>query len=121
MDKISLYKKRRILTKVRLSNHTLMIEKGRHKDLKKEERICPFCMGDDIEDEYHFIFECPTLQRRELFDNICLIFPSFQSLPPTEKIKIVLDQEETAEDCCTFLDKAFYIREFLINNHKNNM
>ena len=123
LDKIGNYNKRRILTKIRLSNHTLMIEKGRHKGLDKEERICPFCGGDNVEDEYHFIFECPTfiIPRRELFDKICLSFPNFHNLPPTEKLKIALDQEETAEDCCTFLEKAFFVREFLINKPKNNM
>ena len=123
LDKISNYKKRRVLTKTRLSNHTLMIEKGRHKDLEKEERLCPFCVEDEVEDEYHFIFECPTfhIPRRELFDKICLTFPNFHDLLPTDKIKIVLDAGETAEDCCTFLEKAFYVREFLVNKPRSNM
>ena len=100
-----------------------MIEKGRHTDLEKEERLCPFCVKDEIADEYHFIFECPTFHilRRELFDKICLIFPNFHDMLPTAKIKIVLDAEETAEECCTFLEKAFNVREFLVNKPKRNM
>ena len=123
LDKIGNYNKRRILTKIRLSNHTLMIEKGRHKGLNKEERTCPFCAGDKVEDEYHFIFECPTfmIPRNELFDKVCLSFPNFHNLSPTEKLKIVLDQEETAYKCCTFLERAFFVREFPINKPKNNM
>ena len=123
LDKIRNYNKRRILTKIRLSNHTLMIEKGRHKGLEKEERICPFCAKDNVEDEYHFIFECPTyiLPRSELFGKFYLAYPNFHYLPPAEKIKIVLDQVDTAEDCCTYLEKAFSVREFLINKPKNNM
>ena len=123
LDKITNFKKRKILAKLRLSNHTLMIEKGRHMGLEKEERVCPFCNGDDVEDEYHFIFECPTfiLPRREFLDTICLVFPNFHDLPPVEKLKIVLDQEEIAEECCIFLEKAIFVREFLINKPKNNM
>jgi hypothetical protein len=123
LDKITNFKKRKILAKLRLSNHTLMIEKGRHMGLEKEERVCPFCDGDDVEDEYHFIFECPTfiLPRREFLDTICLAFPNFHDLPPVEKLKIVLDQEEIAEECCIFLEKAIFVREFLINKPKNNM
>ena len=100
-----------------------MIEKGRHMGLEKEERVCPFCNGDDVEDEYHFIFECPTfiLPRRELLDTISLALPNFHDLPPIEKLKIVLDQEEIAEECCIFLEKAIFVREFLINKPKNNM
>ena len=100
-----------------------MIEKGRHKCLDKEERTCPFCAGDKVEDEHHYIFECPTfiILREDLFDQLGHSFPNFHNLPPTEKLKIVLDQEETAEDCCIYLEKAFFVREFLISKPKNNM
>ena len=123
LDKINNFKKRRNLTKLRLSNHTLMIEKGRHSGLEKEERVCPFCVEDIVEDEYHFILECPTfiLPRRELIDKVCLAFPNFHDLPHAEKLNIVLDQEEIAEECCIFLEKAIFVRDFLINKPKNNI
>jgi hypothetical protein len=41
------------MTKFRLSNHKLMIEKGRHRNLDKTLRICPFCTS--VEDETHFL------------------------------------------------------------------
>ena len=44
------------LTKFRLSNHNLMIEKGRHLKLPISERKCPFCLS--IEDEKHFLLDC---------------------------------------------------------------
>ena len=43
-------KNRTTLTKFRLSNHTLMIEKGRHQNIDKNLRFCPFC-PNHIEDE----------------------------------------------------------------------
>ena len=56
-------KHRITLTRLRISDHDLMIEKGRHTkpytDLKK--RICPTC-NEDVEDEFHFIVICPTYQ-----------------------------------------------------------
>ena len=118
LDKIRNYNKRRILTKIRLSNHTLMIEKGRQKGLGKEERICPFCAEDNLDGEYHFIFECPIFNRpwRELFSKIPSAHPNFHCLPPRDKIKIVLDREDTAEDCPIFLEKTFSVSEFLIYN-----
>ena len=36
-------KDRTSLSKFRLSNHKLLIETGRHENLNKEDRICPFC------------------------------------------------------------------------------
>ena len=46
-------------SKLRLSDHSLEIERGRYQRpyLKPEERNCPFC-PDKIEDEYHFLIEC---------------------------------------------------------------
>ena len=41
-----------------------MIETGRHKQLKIEERICKSCHLQKIEDEIHFLLECPA------YDNI---------------------------------------------------
>ena len=52
-------KDRTALTKIRLSNHDLMIEKGRHRDLDENERLCPFC-NNLVENEQHFILECGT-------------------------------------------------------------
>ena len=44
------------LTKLRLSSHHLMIEKGRWNGINYVERKCILC--DDLEDEYHFIMCC---------------------------------------------------------------
>lgn len=46
------------ISRFRLSNHTLMIEKGRHLKLHKDERKCYFCK-DKIENEEHFLIKCP--------------------------------------------------------------
>ena len=49
------------LTKFRLSNHELMIEKGIHQGVSRTERFCPICPHHAIEDEIHFLVVCPTL------------------------------------------------------------
>ena len=53
------------LTKLRLSNHNLAIETGRYvRPYKKpEERICPICKKD-VEDERHFLTQCPAYQEK---------------------------------------------------------
>ena len=51
---------RRALVKLRISNHKLMIEIGRYNQTTKDNRYCPFCGCNVIEDEVLFLFQCPT-------------------------------------------------------------
>lgn len=51
---------RRALTKFRISAHTLAIEQGRYKNIPPEKRICPNCNLNKVEDELHFLIECPN-------------------------------------------------------------
>ena len=48
--------KRKSLTRLRISAHTLEIERGRYKKLKREERLCKTCLK--IENEPHFLLDC---------------------------------------------------------------
>ena len=58
------------MSKFRLSNHKLMIEKGRHRNLDKTMRICPFCSA--VEDEIHFLLKCKPFRflRADLLSNV---------------------------------------------------
>ena len=47
---------RHILTRWRLSNHDLQIEKGRYKGICRDERLCDLC--EVLEDEHHAVFVC---------------------------------------------------------------
>ena len=51
---------RRALVKLRISNHKLMIEIGRYNQTTKDNRHCPIRGCNVIEDEVHFLFQCPT-------------------------------------------------------------
>ena len=65
-------KHRITLTRLRISDHNLMIEKGRHTKpyTTPEKRICPTCKND-VEDEFHFIIKCPTYKKeREDFQQL---------------------------------------------------
>ena len=48
---------KRMLSKIRLSSHQLLIESGRHYNIPRNERMCPLCRME-LEDEYHFILKC---------------------------------------------------------------
>ena len=57
MENYLLYEKfenRRFITKLRISDHNLPIEKGRHLQIAREKRLCQVC--NQIEDEQLFSF-----------------------------------------------------------------
>ena len=49
---------RRAIAKIRCSDHTLEVEKGRHKNIPRSERKCKLCTLDEIETEEHFLIRC---------------------------------------------------------------
>ena len=62
---------RKDLCKLRISNHKLMIERGRYSCPKvpREDRLCHLCTSHVIEDEVHFLYVCPLYDkyRKDLF------------------------------------------------------
>ena len=62
------YADRKALTKFRLSNHSLMIEKGRHQGIDRNPRFCKYHEGK-VEDEIHILIHCNTCEnhRNNLF------------------------------------------------------
>ena len=64
------FEQRRAITKLRCSDHSLEIEKGRHKGLDRSKRVCPLCEDPTIEDEEHFILHCKSYKHIRLKYNI---------------------------------------------------
>ena len=59
LDKLTNIKYRKAIYKLRLSSHNLNIEIGRHRQIERNDRKCPFCDLNELEDEYHYILICP--------------------------------------------------------------
>ena len=49
---------RRTLVKLRIGCHNLRVETGRYDKIALDERICPLCSGNKIEDETHLLLDC---------------------------------------------------------------
>ena len=49
---------RKALSKFSCSDHTLLIEVGRHKGLPVQQRLCKMCHLNIAEDEFHFLTKC---------------------------------------------------------------
>lgn len=103
-------------SKFRLSDHNLMIEKGRYEDLDKTARLCPFCKNQ-VEDEKHFLLKCPIYRFRQSRLSFALEKNlSFRFYTTDEKFHYLMT--ENHREVALFIFKAFELRSFLITNPK---
>ena len=59
---------RNSLVKLRISSHKLKIETGRYENIPRDEMLCSLCNCNRIEDETHFLLDCPSFSSiREMF------------------------------------------------------
>ena len=118
-------KDRIMFTKFRLSNHNLMIEKGRHRNIDKSLRFCPFC-PNIVEDEIHFLIKCKctcySAARDVLFKTVVEEnkVPNFIYLETREQSNILLTHPDIVQHTAQYITKTMAIRDFLIAKHKNN-
>jgi hypothetical protein len=63
---------RRLLTMLRGGTNKLGIERGRWRERREHERLCPVCLCQEIEDERHFLLACPMYvrERVKMFERI---------------------------------------------------
>ena len=54
------FRDRQIISKMVGSTHKLQVEIGRHHEIPREKRVCKLCNLNKVEDEDHFITECPA-------------------------------------------------------------
>ena len=112
---------RTALTKFRLSNHNLMIEKGRYENIQLCDRSCPF-FPDQVESEFHFLIKCPVYAelRRQLLDEIRSIVLGFY-YPQDEHFLFwfLLKNPLIANKTGYFIRLSMDLRAFLLENHRN--
>ena len=115
---------RQILCKFRISAHSLRIETGRYEKtknssgnyskLEKENRICKFCNLRMVEDEFHFLLNCPLYSdiRHNFIDNIQRNCDNFHHLSEKNKFLWILTNEDNniLLKLCDFLLKGFNLR-----------
>lgn len=108
------------LSRFRLSNHNLLIEKGRHMRprLDRNERKCFLCK-DVVEDEKHFITKCPlySKERNFLYQSLEKSSIHFNSLTTDEqKFIFIMTNEDTnvMNDLSKYICNSFLIRDKLI-------
>ena len=109
---------RKALSKFRLSNHQLMIEVGRHKKIPKLQRFCPFCPSPVIEDEIHFLINCPLYDplRRDIYD-ICLeLKPTLPFYTDEQTFLFMMTSTNLYRVLAKFIHEAMNMRKELLSN-----
>ena len=91
-----------ILSRLRLSYHSLLIETGRYrkpKPIPVDERKCIFCNMNAIEDEIHFLFYCEFYQKTKEYQDFVLEFglnrAEVKSLPAEERWNRIWQSNDT--------------------------
>ena len=88
-------KNRTLFCKFRLGTLDLEIEKGRRHNIPREARVCKLCSSGSVEDEIHFILNCPKLEnsRNSYLTTLSANSNRFPKLTPEEKIKYLFFNE----------------------------
>lgn len=98
-----------MLTKLRISAHSLAIETGRYGTTKlpADQRFCKFC-PTNVEDEVHFLFQCPqcNLLRNE-YDIPFINIYHFNKINDFINPALIHD----AKLACKFIKEAMFLRE----------
>ena len=95
LNLLSCRKNRTMLSKFRLGTLDLEIEKGRRHNIPREARVCKLCSSGSVEDEIHFILNCPKLDntRNSSLTTLSANSNRFPKLTPEEKIKYLFFNE----------------------------
>ena len=109
---------RTLLSKLRLSNHALMIETGRHNKIPKEMRFCPFS-STLVETEIHFLFQCSTYSiMRDIFHkSITENKPEFPLSTFDENLEYIMTNID--KNVAKYINDSFGVRTFLLT-HPND-
>ena len=101
---------RKQLTKFRISNHKLMVEEGRYRGIDFADRRCIYCDMNCIENECHFLLECPLyeeIRRKHLIFLNC----DWHCQNHDKFVKIMSSQnKETLRNLALFVYKGFKLR-----------
>ena len=60
-----------------------MIQLGRYNQITRDNRNCPFCGSNQIEDEIHFLFNCSKYSfiRNNFYNKVKILIPNITQLP----------------------------------------
>ncbi len=113
------HKLRKTLTKYRLSDHGLAIERGRHRQRwqPQEQRLCSLCSQKELETEEHFLLHCDYYHhiRAAYLPKFKLIQTNFMALPNADKLRHILG--ENSKTICISLSQTKTVSQWTNLKH----
>ena len=96
LPKVKHREQRRLLSKLRLGVLPLEVEKGRRSNLSRSDRTCKLCHTEQVEDEIHFLFMCPSLElyRQPYLSSISELHPHFANQSHQQQINYLYFNEK---------------------------
>ena len=93
------------------------MELGRYQGIPREQRLCPLCDIDKVEDELHILFDCPRYceLRKPLFEQAALTDASFNDVSNIDKMKILTNNYHIERKTATFLHQVLIFRQNTLN------
>jgi hypothetical protein len=110
------FKIRQSLCKLRISSHPLRIEEARHHQnrLDRSERLCQNCSLEKIENEQHFLLECPlhNTLRHDFIEKVESHHSNFSFLNNSSKFIWLLTNENLTvlKELGSYISKCLEIR-----------
>ena len=113
-------KERVMMTKLRISDHKLMVEVGRHNRplTPRQDRKCHMCR-ETVEDEIHFLTDCHLYgNRQQHWDTIYNKVPQILQHSNTDRFIYIMTQEdpELTEIILKMVYQWMTLRKFLYDN-----
>jgi hypothetical protein len=111
------FRDRQRITKFITSNHCLEVEKGRHENKPRDQRVCRACTLNHIEDEEHFLLHCDAYNdlRQAHFTTQSQNGDQEQHQQPIQQL--LASYEHEPQVISQFLKNAFDLRDKLVNFH----
>ena len=100
------------IARMRCGTFPLEIERGRSRNIPPEQRLCRMCNSNSIEDEHHFLIECPKYveNRDKLFDDIRTHYHDISGLSNLDKLCELLSNNKLSKLVANFISDCYHIR-----------
>ena len=111
---------RSFIAQLRSSTLPINIEIGRFQQKAVENRICPCCNENKIEDEIHFLFNCPLYAgtRIVFMQHVKIFYPDISTKSYTEQLQCFMNDTNLICKLGAFIRDCYFIRNTYIYSVK---
>ena len=98
---------RKLISKLRISDHNLEIEAGRYKKVPRHLRLCNFCTENVIDNEFQFLLKCSknAIYRKQFLEEFSVQSEHFNNNFENILVKILNPHNPQQGQICRLLYK----------------